>query len=1192
MSESDLRERDQAARRLAQTSFDRPLVLEAGAGTGKTATLVARVLAWCLGPGWQRNSGADLAPSDSDVAARVLERIVAITFTEAAASEMAQRVAEGFAALAAGALPTGTLDDALPEPDLRATRARALLGHIDRLAVRTIHAYCRRLLAAFPLEAGLHPNFAVDADRTRLAQVVREVVESRLREAYADPGDASFLQLAEHGHGPGELEEVLVQALGAGLPSEALERDPFPPDRIAALLEQGRTCLDALRACEGGRLSKVDGRARRTIETDQALHALRPRLDTVEPSRAALDGFAEWLREGWSVDVHGRLRDWARGHFIGSEQKALGEALEELPLHARALREWIEKVRVLQPELLEAARRAVAPLLAEIEGELRAQGIATFETLLRDARRLIVGQPRVRARVQRDIDQLVVDEFQDTDATQCDLVRALALDGAPEERPGLFIVGDPKQSIYGWRQADLAAYQRFVDGVREAGGRVRHLHLNFRSRPGILHEVNRLMASVLREERGLQPGHQELIAYRGPGETPVVVEHWVCWERDPETGRYRRPRMRDSVTLEAEAIATDLRRLAGQGVAWRDMALLMRSRGDLEIYLGALREAGVPFDVEGDRSYYRRREIIDAGALVRCVVDPNDHLSLVTWLRSPSVGLPDAALIPLWARDFPARMTQLCGPDREALGGIRELVADAASAVPAGIPGLERIAGWPDSLLDAVETLAALRASFENDPPDVFVEQLRTRTLIEATEAARYLGRYRVANLERFLRRLTDDLCITVGDASGILRALRRRIREAEEEEEARPKDASDDAVQIRTIHQAKGLDFDHVYLLQAHKGIPSRDEGRICGEVDGRVEYRLFGAPSLDFDRVLARFRQVSQAELVRTLYVGLTRARERLVIAANWPDRGTPRDPHEADSHLELLRWRKGGGPDLGTLWDARAAHAPVEAGEPDGVHWLFPALAPVPEDGGGTEHPLAHKLRSRAEIEADARTLGGRRAAAAREMRRAFGGRAAAEQLEAHRDRREGGAGLARSVATAVGSALHGILEDFDPTADPARERERQRAELPRRLESLVEPDDLERALGRGEDLLERLHAGPLLERLRQLGSDVARELPILAPPAGDGEGPVGYVAGVIDLLYRDPESGEWVVADYKTDAVESEDEIAALGTRYAAQGAVYTSTVRAALGLEQLPRFELWLVHAGRVTTVPPVHSPRP
>ena len=162
------REEDLAARRAAQTVFGVPMVLEAGAGTGKTTVLVARVLAWCLGPGWEaaerKLAGEGGAPASRAVAERVLERVVAITFTEAAAAEMESRIMTALAQVA-DAEPVLGYEAAADAADraAHALRARTLLAVFDRLHMQTIHAFCRRLLANHPLEAGLHPRFRVDA---------------------------------------------------------------------------------------------------------------------------------------------------------------------------------------------------------------------------------------------------------------------------------------------------------------------------------------------------------------------------------------------------------------------------------------------------------------------------------------------------------------------------------------------------------------------------------------------------------------------------------------------------------------------------------------------------------------------------------------------------------------------------------------------------------------------------------------------------------------------------------------------------------------------------------------------------------------------------------------------------------------------------------------------------------------------
>ena len=265
-----LRAADAEARRRSQTSFDRPLVLEAGAGTGKTATLVARIVAWCLGPGWRRaaselaaqqqRSGKGEAAGAERVAARVLDGVVAITFTEAAAAEMASRVAQALAEVERGGLPKGLLPEALAGADgEERPRAAALLVALDHLVVATIHAFCRRLLADAPLEAGLHPSFAVDADGRVLEEVAKETVEAAFRAALGRPEEGPLVALAVRGFGPAELAAALVDLADAGVPPEALSASPLAPEAVAALAAGGARaggCGRRARRPSGGRTAE------------------------------------------------------------------------------------------------------------------------------------------------------------------------------------------------------------------------------------------------------------------------------------------------------------------------------------------------------------------------------------------------------------------------------------------------------------------------------------------------------------------------------------------------------------------------------------------------------------------------------------------------------------------------------------------------------------------------------------------------------------------------------------------------------------------------------------------------------------------------------------------------------------------------------------------------------------------------
>ncbi len=1241
---ADARERDARARWVAQTDFERPVALEAGAGTGKTAALVARVVAWCLGPGWERAraSASGVAPDvasgvapdvasgvapdvasgvapgvESDVASgvapgvesdaepeqravRVLRRVAAITFTEAAAAEMAERVGQAFAALESGQAPVGLDVCALSDPPAeRSARAAALRTGLDQLRVQTIHSFCRRLLAEHPLEAGLHPRFAVDADESGQKAVVREVLEAALPALFET--SEALLELVRAGETPGDLEAALLFLVGEGVSPAALGRDPLADERVKELIGRARPPIDAFVALEGGRLVALGSRAPLVSSLVAGLAQLGERLRDCEPTLEGLEVLLAWLRECDFSDSdlqkwEDRLKQWETKRSFGkSADRAVGEDLEGLVERACAVRPVLRHLRRVDVARLRAVREVLLPLHAEVFRSMRARGIETFRALLHDARSLLASDAGVRRRVRLGIDQLLVDEFQDTDPVQCDIVRWLAFDGPVEERPGLFLVGDPKQSIYGWRNADLAAYEDFVEQLREEGGRVECLVVNYRSTQPILDEVSRLFAPVMLEEPRVQPPFVELLTPpdaedAAPGAGRAPVEHWVSWGWDRDVQEPRKTSVPEGNALEAAALAADVAALHAAGTPWSRIGLLFRAGTAVETCLAALRRAEVPFAMKGDRSYFARREIIEACALVRCVLDAHDQLALLTLLRSSVVGVPDAALVPLWAGELPRCMAELNGNDAERLASLAVLVAQAQAQVPGDIPGIARIAGWADNLLDAARALGTLRAAFETDAADVFVEKLRGLFLFEVTESARYPGAYRLANLDRFFRDLSRALRDGEGDPQAVLRDLREDVAQRREAEEGRPREAIEDAVQVMTIHKAKGLDFDHVYVLQLHRGQGSQPSPR-AEEIEGQLEVEFLGARTLGYDAVEVRHARVARAERVRTLYVAATRARRRLVLAGVHPEMAGSRS---SESHVALLAHRKGGRPDLVDEMQRVAADA-GEHVDAAGVRWRFPALfSETAPDRSRPRKPL-HDPKA---VSRMSEALAARRANAAatreRPLRAAVSASAHEAQLERVRERgavdegREDDRGEASPMAgpraaAAVGTAVHRVFEFLDLDADLEDGLAAAAADLERRLDPALAPGERVIALGRAHALLDAFARGPLLARLQEIAPHViARELSVLLPPDPDrSDGPVGFLAGVVDLLYRDPASGVTVVADYKTDRIAGEAEIGEKAERYRTQGEAYVRGIQGALGLLEPPRFELWFLDASEI-----------
>jgi ATP-dependent helicase/nuclease subunit A len=994
--------------------------------------------------------------------------------------------------------------------------------------------------------------------------VVREVIEEGLAVALERRRDADWLYLAARGVGPRELELALSKLLESeDAPVRLAAQDE---DHTAAFCEGFRRAAGSL-AVAGSPL--VRGIAGAVIETARVSAS----------SSAAL---AEWA-EAWEPRFVKRLGEWSRGVLLASERQEMGDDPAALFDAAARLLPQVKTLQRFDAERFAATRRVLADLSARVEERLRSRGVATFDALLRETRALLGNNSTLRRHWQERIDQILVDEFQDTDPVQCEILQHLALDSKAASRPGLFVVGDPKQSIYAFRSADLRAYERFAEGLLAHGGTRLALVVNFRSVPPILEEVEQIVGRSMQAASGRQPAFETLLPAKAIDTGEVPVEHWILW--DAEAGV---PRAEDASRLEARAVAADVVRENAAGTAWSQMALLVRTSRDLDLYLDALRDRGVPYQLAREPVGAPRREISDALALLRCVFDPGDRFALVTWLRSAWVGVPDAALYPLFAAGLPGAFRELRAGAEESIDRVEEIVAQVASE--------EQCAeepGWAHALRFGLRAIACAREEFPTKPPEVFVEDLRRRFPIDAMTAGFSQGAHRMENLSRLLDRFETLLAESPRPPIVAIDELERMLTRPDDAEEESPRAAEGDAVTISTIHGAKGLDWEVVYLLRTQRGTPNSSPDTRLGKPGEASGMRLVGAPNLlDWHLDLER-EETEAAEQVRLLYVAMTRAKRRLVTSGVWPA-NPPATPLQARGLADLIAM--GDVPTSDELIEGQRASA--ESGRdrfaagPSRV-FVFPALATVADVDlqPGVSERASPAL---AELRAAAHQLEARRREAASRAERPLvgiasnpvegGGLEAGDAPLWVARRRAGERSLSRADALAVGEAAHAALESLERGDDTSVLR-RLREAGHRVLDASLPGDDEGEAKAELDELLENFAAGPLFERFcALLPHIVARELPMIAPPDAE-ESALCAISGAIDLLYRDAE-GRFVVADFKTDRVAPGREEEAT-QHYRRQGEIYVRAVRDALGLEAEPRFELWWLPAGSA-----VRSARP
>jgi ATP-dependent helicase/nuclease subunit A len=608
---SPFRPVDEEARERARRDHRTSLVLEAGAGTGKTTLLVDRIEAIVRGG-----------------AAR-LEEIAAVTFTENAATTMKLRLRER--------LERARADARLP--DVERERVSAALDVLERASVSTIHALCAQVLQERPLECGVLPAFRV-ADEAEADGLFAQAWEEWLGERLVG-GDDVLLDALDHGiplEGDGWGERTSLRGLARALLDQR-DLEPVAGGAFDALATRRELLAKAAR----GRELAAE------VKPGDSLGARLERLaEHAEASR---------FLEGEALVRHLLALEPIQTNFGFARHWPSAEALAE----GRGIAAWVRDVRAAWPaargaDLHGRLVRSLSGVGALYTRKKAERGVLDFLDLLLKARDALRDHPGVREWFRRRFLFLVIDEFQDTDPLQVEIARLLAGD-----RPGaLVVVGDAKQSIYRFRRAEVRLFRELVRDAPDGG--VLHLVQNFRSRPAILRFVNRVFADLIQaSDEADQPPYEAITPPPGLSEEPSVVAL-----------RFAAPKNASGAELlnaEAGGLASFLAGIARGGEAVRDpvtgavrpsragdVLLLARRLTRVSALEESLEALSLRFTVEGGKSFFDRQEVHETLAVLRAVDDPSDRIALVAALRSSFFGVSDRDIAayslsggPLWA---------------------------------------------------------------------------------------------------------------------------------------------------------------------------------------------------------------------------------------------------------------------------------------------------------------------------------------------------------------------------------------------------------------------------------------------------------------------------------------------------------------------------------------------------------------
>ena len=1090
---------DSDARSTIVKRLDQTLFVEASAGTGKTTSLVDRVV--------------NLVATGTTT----LDRIAAITFTEPAAAELRDRVRQRLEQAA---------DDERCDGAER-QRCRQGAADLDQAAIRTLHSFAAQLLHERPLEAGLPPGFDT-TDEIAAGIRFNDAWSAWLNDALegksalaADlataltlgmtPDDMRGVALEFH-RNYADLRGISFGTAPSSTPEKASSE--FPATSAVPLLLD--SALELERLCDFARLGSEDPLV---THVHSKLPSLR-RLAAADPGTP--DSFRLLVRLLPISSRSGNQRNWDVDPISGDNAcSALKSTLKEL--HNAAVMEVAQARKACLLPILDALR----DFALDYVEQRRAEGRAEFHDLLIWARDLLRDNIEVRDHFRSRFSHVLIDEAQDTDPIQTEIAMFLAesvSEGtANESRPTswqeivpetgkLFVVGDPKQSIYRFRRADVVQMVQLQQLLERSGGSLVSLVQNFRSHTNLVNWVNHVFSRWMGEEPGdgdilfKQARYEEMHArWEGKTESSVAPQVWALSNvaEESKIGPVRDQESRDIAALAQEMVTDrwqvldeEATRRCGEETyrpaAYSDICILMPRRTALRTLERGLEAAGIPYRLESASLVFETQEIRDLLNCLRAIENPADQVATVAALRSPAFGCSDVELF-----------------RHHSGGGTFNCLANS-SEQPAG------------PVTDSLSELRRYHEERHTGSSSALIDRfVRERMLMEVA-----IDHPRTREQWRRYRFMVERAWQFESAGGRSLRAYVQwvddQINERARVTEAAVPETDEDAVRVMTIHAAKGLEFSVVILTGINSDYGGRTGRVLFDRRGGRMEVRMGsrddGFETAGYADLADSEKQMGDAEDVRLMYVATTRARDHLVLSLRRTaeKRGTS---SAAATIAELME----GNPALWTEVSPQYDHPvnPLETEENENR----------PQTYGRFEHSVEALELWKSDREALFGEMGRPSSIAATSL----GGMTQADpedkpEQESSEPWRRGRAG------TSVGRAVHAVLQSIDLATGEG---------IPERARAQAAAEGVPGREGEIERLCQVAVSSEIVKRA-VASRRFWREVPVAV---GTGN---GSLHGFIDLLFEEEDG--MVVVDYKTDAI-TDNEAPEAVQRYRLQGGAY-------------------------------------
>ncbi|MGV8899365.1 MAG: UvrD-helicase domain-containing protein [Burkholderiaceae bacterium] len=882
------------------------VVVEACAGSGKTWLLVARMLRLLL---------AGTEPAE----------LLAITFTRKAAQEMRERLLQLLRDLAL--LPEAEVRTLLEERGLSPQQAaqalpaardlyERVLSSPQALSIDTFHSWFAKLIQIAPLASGVpHGYTLTDASGELLSEAY-----STFLQALNDDGNgeqkAALLVLYDS-IGDFNTKKLLDAFIGkrAEWWASTLGQDPAQAPLPLAWLRE--LCGDDAEHDARLGLWSDDALNKRLLNIawllGQATKRNQERANKIESALtagASLDNFAQLLTQFSDDKGATRGNDHRRGQLSKVIEDNLGEGGGEA---------FENEFAGLSATLLQLQRRSFEPQVLVINAALFTAGCAyleryqaikaerrvfDFADLEWQAYRLLSNEEHaayLQSRLDARYKQILLDEFQDTNPLQWQIVQGwLNAYGDDDSKPGIFIVGDPKQSIYRFRRAEPRVFQAASAHLAAQGAALLRTNQTRRNAAAIVDALNASFTpnpifrtqTTLAAQIGMVwrlPLIQRVASEKSVAAMTTMIRDPFTTPRDEEEDARRR----DEGHAVAQAILHAKHTLSAQTdapVRWSDVMLLVKKRTHLGAYEGALRAAGIPFASDRRGGLLSALEILDLIALLNFLITPGDDLALAHVLKSPLFGADDADLIALAQRSEHGWWERL-----------QAAVSDDTGASEPLVRAERLLAHW----LQVAPQLPV------HDLLDVILHQ--GELIARTAQAAQPLVRSQViGNIEAFIElslNLDAGRYPSLPKFIDALRTLQNNAGSDAPDEAGI--DAGLDAVRIMTIHSAKGLEAPIVILLDANHSEPARDDiGVLCDwpqDAAAPTHFSVFGRQSergAARDPLFAAEESFKQQEDWNLLYVGATRAKQILIVSGVAAAKNAQVDGSAVNSWYDRLR------------------------------------------------------------------------------------------------------------------------------------------------------------------------------------------------------------------------------------------------------------------------------------------------